>query len=194
MKSIRRCCVSLLLITALLCSILSSACAADAPSAQAEPGRVTLTLSDGAQRTGVSAPDDVEVLFAAKGGHQLKFHLTADELEWAASLPFQQAAVRFGTSEWEHPGELFYSKDDQALLFLPTSSSSQAYVHYGPEAEAFALAAADRAPHSGDAAEAGGPLCYVNLLAEKGILPGAENGLGMAVWVLWLVSGIALVR
>lgn len=132
MKSTRLFCAALPLVV-LLWLFYSSAPLETAPSEEAALARVTLTMSDGAQRVGTSAPDDVEVYFAPKGGPWLLFHLTGEETEWAASLPFQSATVRFGGSEWEHPGELFYNGEDQALCFIPTSSNSQAYTHYGWE-------------------------------------------------------------
>ena len=104
-----------------------------------DPGTVLLTFADGTQRTGHSADDDVTVEIPGKGGAQLLFHLSAEELDWAETVEFQQVSVRFGGSEWEHPGELFYNREMQELQFTPHSSGAQAYTYYNGEVTAFLL-------------------------------------------------------
>lgn len=95
-----------------------------------DPGWVLLTFADGTYREGWSSHDDVDTEAAAKGGTRLIFHVKEEELEWASSVEHQKATVRFGGSEWEHPGELFYSSDRKALEFVPTSDDSRAYFYY----------------------------------------------------------------
>lgn len=199
MKSIKRAIISLVLTAFLLCS---PAFAATAP-VETEYSRVTLTFADVVQRAGYSAPDDVEVIYAAKGGPQLKFHLAPDELECGPSLQCQQATVRFGDSEWAHPGELTYKEEERALLYPPLSSSSQAHTHYRNESEDFGTSTRQlAASRFTDVAETDWFASYVNLCAEKELLNGVGNGrfdpngimnedeaLVMAARVLWQADG-----
>lgn len=102
-------------------------------------GMVTLTFSNGTQRIGHAAVNDVTVAYAAKGGHWLYFHISDEEVSLAQQIEFQKGSVQFGSSQWEHPGELYYNAELQAICFVPDSSDSRAYSFYNQEIENFSM-------------------------------------------------------
>ena len=103
-----------------------------------DPGWVLLTFADGTQREGWSSPDDVVVEVVPKGGWWLNFHVAEEELEWAGTVEFQNATVRFGGSEWEHPGDVYFSSEQKVFKFCPTASGMLAsYPYYYGEIHRF---------------------------------------------------------
>lgn len=202
MKLIRHQSITLFLTVVLLLFLIRPIPATATSSSTSEDAFVTLTFADGSQRVGILPRMDVVVEHAAKGGHRLNFILPDNELEWAAALKFQQVTVRFGNSEWEHLGELFYTAEQRVLCFIPSSSDSHAYTHYNPETEEFALKVRSSVSPFVDVAAGDWFISYVNLCAEKGLLNGVGNNrfdphgvvsvdeaLVMAARILWQTDG-----
>lgn len=116
-----------------------------------DPGWVLLTFADGTQREGWSSPNDVVVEMVPKGGWWLIFHAAEEELEWASTVEFQKATVRFGGSEWEHPGDVYFNSEYKVFVFCPTASGMLAsYRDYGREIQQFRDLAKDDAAATPD--------------------------------------------